>query len=218
MSLFHTVLFDLDGTLTDPAEGITASLAHALEKMGVPVPEKSFLTRYIGPPLLDSFAVDFHFSEEESLRALRFYREYFTARGIFENAMYDGIPTLLKALKERGITVSLATSKPEPYAVRILEHFGIAEYFDYVAGSTLDEKRSKKEEVIRYALDSLGVAAEKTIAMVGDREYDIFGARAVGITPIGVSYGYGTREELEKAGATDVAESVSALAALLLTA
>lgn len=216
MKQYQTILFDLDGTLTDPAEGIAASFVYALENMHLPVPDKKTLTRFIGPPLLETFERDFSLNASDARKALRYYREYFGNAGIFENVLYDGIEHLLERLCAGGKTLLVATSKPEPYAVRILEHFGIAGFFTYIAGSTLEETRTKKADVIRYALSVTGIPANLNAVMVGDRRHDVEGAKEVGIDSIGVLYGYGTRDELQCAGVTYLAETVNALEALLI--
>lgn len=216
MKSYSVILFDLDGTLTDPAEGITSSFVYALSKMGMPVEDKSAYLRYIGPPLVDTFEKEFGLSEEECKTAIHYYREYFSASGIFENRLYDGIGCLLEKLHRAGKTLLVATSKPEPFAVRILEHFGISGCFSFVGGSTLSETRAKKAEVIRYTLKAAGAALGEDTVMVGDRRYDVEGAREVGIDSIGVLYGYGTREELAHAGATYLAEHTEDLGRLLL--
>ena len=137
--MYNYILFDLDGTLTDPGRGITNSVAYALEKFGVSVSDKKELYKFIGPPLTDSFEKYYGFSEEDALIAVEYYREYFKPKGIYENEIYSGVPELLKSLKESGKTVILATSKPEIFAIEILKYFGIDEYFDFVAGATLDK-------------------------------------------------------------------------------
>ncbi len=213
--MYKTILFDLDGTLTDPGQGITNSVAYALQKMGRPVPAREELYRYIGPPLVPSFQTYAGMTEAEARRALGFYREYFAPRGIFENAVYPGIPALLKALAAAGRQVVLATSKPEPFARQILAHFGLAGYFAFVAGSTLEETRTEKREVIAWALQNTGAAAAGTV-MVGDRAYDVAGAAANGIPCIGVLFGYGSAEELRAAGAAALAADTAQLGELLL--
>lgn len=216
MCAYDWILFDLDGTLTDPAQGITNSIAYALWKMGRAVPDRKELTRFIGPPLLETFRMDFGFSEDEAGTALRYFRAYFSEKGIYENRIYEGIGELLGALKMSGKMLAVATSKPEPFAVRILEHFGIADYFSCVAGSRIDETRTEKADVIRYALEKAGKFADRTAVMVGDRMYDILGARAAGIASVGVLYGFGTREELAAAGAPFLAADIEEVAGLLM--
>ena len=211
-----TVLVDLDGTLTDPGEGITNSVAHALRRFGLPVPPRPQLYKFIGPPLADSFQQYYGLSSEQARQGIAFYREYFRDRGIFENTVYQGIPALLAALKDAGCTVVMATSKPELFAQRIADHFGLTQYFDCIAGASMDETRVRKADVIEYALDRIGLQDRDAAVMVGDREHDVLGARQAGLRTIGVLYGYGSRAELEQAGAAAIAADVPSLRALLL--
>lgn len=206
--MYDYLLFDLDGTLTDPGEGITNSVVYALKKWGVEVKDKRELYSFIGPPLSASFKKYFGFSEDDALKSVEYYREYFRERGIFENEVYGGVPNLLATLKEAGKTLILATSKPEGFAKQILDHFDLAKYFDFVAGATMDESRNKKADVIRYALRMSGVTDLSRAVMIGDREQDVDGAKQNGMDSIGVLYGYGDRRELEGAGATRIAETV----------
>lgn len=212
--MFHTVLFDLDGTLTDPAEGITNSVAYALDKYGIKVEDKRSLCSFIGPPLNDSFIKFYGFTPENAMNAIWVYREYFRDRGIFENEVYEGVTELLKKIKSSGRKIVLATSKPEEFALRILEHFDLIKYFDVVAGASMDEKRNKKSDVIKYAMEK-GCFSAQGAVMIGDREHDIFGAKENNLPSIGVLYGYGSREELEKAGADYIAETVNDIFELL---
>lgn len=214
--MYKTILFDLDGTLTDPAEGITNSVAYALERYGIEVPERKELYCFIGPPLTDSFKKYYGFSDSQATEAVEIFREYFRDKGIFENVMYGGIEALLSQLKEAGRTIVLATSKPEPFARRILERFGLISYFDIIAGATFDETRVKKADVIAYALDRLTEADISSCIMVGDREHDVKGAKEHDLSCIGVLWGYGSREELTEAGADIIAENVSQLTKILL--
>lgn len=206
--MYQTVLFDLDGTLTDPGIGITNSVAYALEKYDIRVKERSELYKFIGPPLQQSFEMFYGFSHEEAKKAVAYYREYYTDRGIFENKLYDGMDVLLQRLYDAGKTLLVATSKPEQFARQVLEHFDIHRYFTYIAGSQMDGTRSRKCEVIRYALDAADIKELSTAVMVGDREYDIAGARQTGLASIGVLFGYGSRSELEEAGADYLADQV----------
>ncbi len=215
--MIHTLLFDLDGTLTDPAEGIANSVLYALSRFGITVADKRELYAFIGPPLADSFGRYYGFDRKTSEDAIGFYREYFKDRGIFENLVYDGILKMLQALKASGKTLLLATSKPEVFAGRILRHFGLAEYFDRICGSLLDNTRTDKHEVIEYALAISGIADRDGCLMIGDRKHDVLGAAASGIATVGVSYGYGSREELEKAGASPIVSDVRELTAYLLS-
>ena len=206
--MYDIVLFDLDGTLTDPGEGITNSVAYALEKFNIIVEDKTELYNFIGPPLIDSFMKYYGMNYEDGLKAVEYYREYFGVKGIFENRVFDGIHEMLERVKKSGRTISLATSKPEVYAKRILEHFNLKKYFDFVGGATMDESRSKKSDVIKHTLQQLGVTDKSRVVMVGDRHHDIDGANQNGLDSIGVLFGYGDRAELQNAGATYIAESV----------
>lgn len=207
--MYKAVLFDLDGTVTDPGLGITNSVMYALNKFQIKVDDRTSLYKFIGPPLKESFKDFYGFSDEECSRAIVYYREYYADKGIFENVLYSGMAELLKQVKDSGRKVILATSKPEEFAIRILKHFQIDQYFDYIAGSNMDETRAKKAEVITYALNSCDITDLSSVVMVGDRKHDILGAREVGLDSIGVLYGYGDREELQSAGASYIAENVA---------
>lgn len=212
--MYKIILFDLDGTLTDPAEGITNSVAYALERYGIVIEDKRTLCNFIGPPLNDSFVKYFDFTEEKAMEAIYVYREYFRDKGIFENKVYEGIPQLLDKIKQSGRKIVLATSKPEEFALRILEYFNLSAYFDVVAGASMDEKRNKKGDVIRYAMEKGGFSAENAV-MIGDREHDVFGAKENNLPSIGVLYGYGSRKELEEAGVDYIAETVEDIFGIL---
>lgn len=220
MQSFQTILFDLDGTLTDPKEGIINSVIYALRKLDVEPPDPQSLLGFIGPPLSDSFRQYFGMSAQQAYRGVAYYREYFQDQGIYENLLFDGIPQLLAALQGAGKRVVLATSKPTVFAERILRHFEIDSYFDMVVGSNLDHTRIHKAEVIGYILEELMTQTPQpqrsSLVMVGDREHDILGAKQHQLASIGVLFGYGSREELQNAGATFLADSVSALQQLLL--
>lgn len=207
--MYDIVLFDLDGTLTDPGEGITNSVAYALNKFGIEVIDKTTLYNFIGPPLIDSFVKYYDMSYEDALLAVDYYREYFGVTGIFENRVFDGIPELLDTIKKSGRKIALATSKPEQYATRILDYFYLSQYFDFIGGATMDETRSKKADVIDYTLKQLNVTDKSNVVMVGDRHHDIDGANQNDLDSIGVLFGYGDRQELETAGATYIAETVN---------
>ncbi|EMB79629.1 HAD family hydrolase [Streptococcus mutans] len=214
--MYQTILFDLDGTLTNPALGITNSLAYALEKFNIEVTDKKELYRFIGPPLQDSFENFYHFSKEDSLKAVDFYRDYFRHKGLYENEVYQGIPDLLERLKAQGKKLLVATSKPEEFARQILKHFELFDYFDLVAGASMDGSRRLKGDVIAHALTSAQVSDLSAAIMIGDREHDIIGAKKNGLDAIGVLYGFGNREELKKAGATYIATNVEELQGRLL--
>ncbi|MDT9501751.1 HAD family hydrolase [Streptococcus mutans] len=214
--MYQTILFDLDRTLTNPALGITNSLAYALEKFNIEVTDKKELYRFIGPPLQDSFENFYHFSKEDSLKAVDFYRDYFRHKGLYENEVYQGIPDLLERLKAQGKKLLVATSKPEGFARQILKHFELFDYFDLVAGASMDGSRRLKGDVIAHALTSAQIADPSSAIMIGDRKHDIIGAKKNGLDAIGVLYGFGNREELKKAGATYIATNVEELQGRLL--
>ena len=206
--MYNTILFDLDGTLTDSQYGIINSIVYALKKFDIEVDDRSQLKKFLGPPLHESFANFYGFSEEKALIGVDYYREYFHDKGIFENEVYEGVYELLDKIKASGRKIILSTSKPEEYAVRILEHFDLTKYFDVIAGATMDGTRSKKTDVIEYALQKGKVVNFEETIMVGDREHDILGSKKFGLDSIGVLYGYGNLDELNEAGATYIAETV----------
>ena len=214
--MFEYILFDLDGTLTDPKEGITKCVQYALASVGIDEPDLDKLEPFIGPPLHESFMEFYGFDREMAMKLVEKYRERFKDTGIFENVIYPGIADMLKSLKEAGCKISIASSKPTVLVERILEHFDIRKYFDSVVGSNLDGTRTKKEEVVEEALYQLQCLKEKT-AMVGDRKFDIEGARAFGLTGIGVSFGYAAENELQEAGADYIVDTVEELQKLLLS-
>ena len=211
------ILFDLDGTVTNSMEGITNSVQYALRKFGIEATDLNELRKFIGPPLKDSFMEFYNFSEEDAEKGIVYYREYFTDKGIFENYPYEGIDKLLDSLKSAGKKIILATSKPEVFSKRILDHFDLTKYFDYIAGSTLDGSRSSKGDVIRYALKESNITDLDSTIMIGDRLHDIEGAKACKIESIGVLYGFGDRKELEEAGADFIVNDISELEKLLLS-
>jgi len=213
--MYQTILFDLDGTLTNSELGITNSVAYALGKYGIQVPDKKALRVFIGPPLQESFERFYGFSKEECLKAIDYYHEYFSEKGLYENEVYLGVPDLLASLKQAGKQLIVATSKPEEFSIQILKHFGLYDYFDFVAGATMDRKRSKKSDVIQYALEQNGITDLAHTIMIGDREHDVLGAQAQKFDSIGVLYGFGSREELEEAGATYIAQEVGEIAAFI---
>ena len=212
----RNILFDLDGTLTDPGTGITRSVQYALQYYGIEETRREVLEAFIGPPLKEQFMKYYGFSPRQASEAIDHYREYFQETGIFENQVYPGIRQMLKALKDDGRILWVATSKPEPFAQRILEHFDLDGYFSCVAGASMDETRVKKGEVIAYAIERMGAERRADLVMVGDREHDILGAAENGMDSIGVLYGYGSREELEQAGAGRIAKTVWELERMLL--
>ncbi len=201
----HTIFFDLDGTLTDSAPGIIHSVQYALKKYGIEA-EENDLRSFIGPPLVHSFQERFGFDHDKALEAVTYYREYFTAGGMFENSVYPGVEEMLQKLKEDGLMLAVATSKPELFSKQILEHFALTRYFDFIGGAAMDESRATKVEVLSYALQELQVDPAKAV-MIGDRENDMEAASLLGTESIGVLYGYGSQEELANAGAKVFADT-----------
>lgn len=206
------ILFDLDGTLTDSGEGIINSVIPALEHYGIAIPPREELRVFVGPPLHDTF-LRFGVPADQLENATKIYRSRYIPIGKFENAPYPGIPELLEMLKSQGHKLFVATSKPEPMAVEILEHFDLAQYFDRICGASMDTSRSSKEAVIAYLLEQNGSA--ENMVMVGDTKYDVIGAKAHGIPTIGVSWGYGEIDEMMEAGAAAIAHTTQELLELL---
>lgn len=209
------LFFDLDGTLTDPFEGITRSVEYALNRYGISVDDRRTLAPFIGPPLADSFIKYYGFSREMAFEAIDIYRERFRDVGLFENEVYAGVPEMLDTIRKAGSKIVLATSKPRIFAQRILDHFDLTKYFDFVDGSELDGTRVNKDEVIAHALDMLN-CDKNEVVMIGDRLHDIHGAKINGLKSIGVLWGYGSREELADAGADMIAETINGLTILLM--
>jgi phosphoglycolate phosphatase len=206
------VLFDLDGTLTDPRDGIVACIKHGLASLGEPSPSDMELERYIGPPLHETFTKLLR-GDGRVDAAVKAYRERFSAVGMFENVVYPGIPEVLESLGARGAELYVATSKPQVFAERILDHYGLSRHFKAVFGSELNGARSNKGELIGHLLMVAGLSAADTV-MVGDREHDVHGARRNGVSAVGVLWGYGSREELAAAGAEQIFEQPSDLSGL----
>lgn len=215
--MYDIVSFDLDGTLTDPKEGITLSVQHALRTGGIDVSNPDELRCFIGPPLKEQFSAFVGWTEEESEAAVARYRERFAAVGWAENKVYDGIPELLEDLCAAGRTLAVATSKPQVFAERILRHFHLASYFSVICGSELSGNRTKKAEVIEETLRLLGNPDRARVVMVGDRRYDAEGAAACGLPCVGVRYGYAADGELEAAGAHPIVDTVEELRQYLLS-
>lgn len=211
MARYKFVLFDLDGTLTDPKLGITKSVQYALNKMGIKENDLDKLIKFIGPPLAHSFQEFYGFDERKAWQAVEFYREYFAVKGIFENKVYEGIPELLEELYDRGLVLAVATSKPTVFAEKILNHFKLEKYFTAVVGSNLDGSRVDKGEVIEETLHILGIDDLGKAVMVGDRKHDIIGAKRNNVSAVAVGYGYGSKEEFEQAGADYVVWTVEEL-------
>lgn len=213
---YKYVLWDLDGTLTNPEEGITKCVQYALESFGIQVENRVELRPFIGPPLTESFKMFYQFPEEKARQAVEKYRERYKTIGIFENFVYEGIENLLKNLHNKGIKIALATSKPQIFGEQILEKYGLRPYFDYICGSELDGTRVEKDEIIAFLLDQFGEVNHEEIIMIGDRKYDVMGAKKFGIETIGVSYGFAEDGELQAAGAKIVVDTVEQLGNILL--
>lgn len=213
---YHVILFDLDGTLTDPFEGITKSVQYALAHFGINEPNLYNLKHFIGPPLKQTIEETYHLTPEQGDEALRKYRERFSVKGIYENKLYNGMRSLLEALRNNGARLAIASSKPHFYIHKILVHFGIDEYFESVTGSELDGQRTDKAEVIEHALKQLGIQPSSDVVMIGDRIHDAIGAQAVGIDFIAAGYGYAEPDEFENLPHVALVNSISELRTFLL--
>ena len=220
--MFQYCLFDLDGTLTDPREGITKSVQHALRYFGIEEPDLKKLEPFIGPPLKDSFMEYYGLSEEQAKKAIEVYRERFAPIGVLENQIFPGIPQLLNKLQKSGAHLAVASSKPAVFVHQILRHFDIEKYFEVIVGSELDVTRGSKEEVVEEALRQLDIMTVEVnnrkacCAMIGDRKFDMQGAVAHGLTGVGVRFGFAVEGELEAAGADYIAETIEDLGRILI--
>lgn len=214
MSAKNYILFDLDGTLTDPKEGITKSVQYALHNIGIEE-DCDNLLRFIGPPLMDSFREFYGLDDETCDRAVGYYRKRYAKTGIFENKMFDDVHDTLKELKARGKVLGVATSKPEVFAVKICDKYHLSEYMDVIAGSGLDGSYYHKSDVIKKALDILKIPAKDAV-MVGDRKHDIIGAKKFDMLTIGVRCGYAEENELEDSGADYVVDNLYGITELEL--
>ncbi len=206
--MYEYIFFDLDGTLTDPFIGITSSVKYALNKFDIEVKDLKDLAIFIGPPLYDSFTKFYNMSDENAKKAIKYYRERYEVIGWSENYVYEGIYTLLETLKTKGYKLVIATSKPENTTNMILKHFDLLKYFDFVSGATLDGIRIHKDQVIKHAIDSLGILDCSKILMIGDRKFDVLGAKKYNIDSIAVEYGYGNKEEFIEAKANYIVKEV----------
>lgn len=202
---FRTILFDLDGTLTDSSPGIINSVRYALDKMSLKIPDDEVLNKFLGPPLTYSFEEFCGMGAEQAKQAAAVYRERYKDYCVIENSLYDGIYDVLEQLKSAGKILAVATTKPEVMAEKIVSHFGIRKFFTAVCGSAPDGSNGEKAGIIRNALEKCGETDLGQAVMIGDRFYDIEGAKAVGIASIGALFGYGSRSELEEAGADYIA-------------
>ncbi len=214
---FEFILFDLDGTLTDSGPGILNCLEYALEDQRIPIPERDQMRTYLGPPLVDTFRDVFGMNNQQIAQAIDKYRERYHDIGLFENSVYEGVPELLAELQAAGIRMATATSKPEYSATRILQHFELDQYFEFIGAAALDGTRDSKSLVIKHTLDNTNTSpTSHNMIMIGDRRHDVHGAREHGIDTIGVLWGYGDAIELEDAGVTDLATNTENLKNLLL--
>ncbi|MFJ8529036.1 HAD family hydrolase [Bacillus sp. NPDC094106] len=209
--MYTTFLFDLDGTLTDPKEGIVNSVLFALRKMGIDEPNPNDLDSFIGPPIQHSFADRYGMNEKQVEQAVTYFREYMQQSGLFENRVYEGIPDILQELKDEGLRLFIATSKLTVFAKQVVEHFQLAHFFEEIVGSNLDGTRIKKDEIIEHILHTNKGLQKEEIVMIGDRKYDMIGANCNGIDSIGLLYGYGSEGELKEAGATHIVKHVEEL-------
>lgn len=217
--MYQYILFDLDGTITDSRRGITKSVQYALQHFGIEEPNLDKFLPFIGPPLRASFMEYCHFNVEETEIAVEKYREHYQEKGLYDNEVYGGIEELLKSLKSQNKILAVASSKPEIYVKKIIEHHDLDGYFTQIVGSELDGRREHKEEVVKEALERLIQSDKrkyKEVIMIGDRKFDVEGGHKHEIDTMGVTYGFGNREELEKAGATYVVESVKEIGKILL--
>lgn len=211
---FDTLLFDLDGTLTDSTEGIVRCLEYALERMEFDIPEDT--NKFLGPPLYRSFAEFCGMNEEQVNEAVRIFRERYSTVGLFENRVYEGVPEMLKRLRDGGKRIMVATSKPEVYAVRIFDRFGLSQFFEIVGGANINGTRNDKDEVIEYVLEKAGISDRSSVLMIGDRRQDVIGAHKTGLKCMGILWGFGSIEELTEAGADFIAETPEKAADMLL--
>lgn len=203
---YDWALFDLDGTITNPYVGITDSIKYACEKMSIPIPNEETLKLFIGPPLTQSFEQYCYLSKEESKQALKLYREHYSVVGIDGNIVYPGMVELLEKMKVSGIKITLATSKPEEFAILILKRFDLFKYFDFYGGNDLNESRPTKEDVIKYTLKSCNIKPNRAV-MIGDRKFDINAGKLFELDTIAVTYGYGKYDELISCNPTYIANS-----------
>ncbi|MDD4689496.1 MAG: HAD hydrolase-like protein [Eubacteriales bacterium] len=213
--MYNTIIFDLDGTLSQSAEGITKSVQYMLEKFGIIETDLKKLECFIGPPITNSLKDLYGFDDEKAWQGVMYYRERFEKKGIYENSPYEGIEEMLKCLKESGKKLAIATSKPQPQTDVIINRYGFNKYLDLVVGPDPDSKSTTKSDVVRMVINRLGCDKETTV-MVGDKHHDIVGAKDNNIKSIGVLYGYGSRQELEEYGADTIVATVEELTDLLL--
>ncbi|MEQ2369470.1 HAD family hydrolase [Blautia sp. CLA-JM-H16] len=210
--MYKAIFFDLDGTLTESGEGITKSVQYALEKLGVEAPDLKDLEVFVGPPLLEQFMKYAGFDKKTAEKAIEFYRERYTEKGMFENTVYPGVEETLSELKRRGYRLAVASAKPAFYVTQIMDHFNLSQYFEVIAGTDLNGPKITKSQVIEEALEKMNLSDHRDqVIMVGDREHDILGARKCDVQCVAVTYGYGSREELEKAQPLQIVDSAAEL-------
>lgn len=214
--MIKNVFFDLDGTLTDSREGIINGFEYALNHFGIKLEDRKYAEKFIGPSLADSFRSEYKFDEEKTALAVEKYREYYSTRGLKENKLYDGMKELIIELVKSNKNVILATAKPQVFSEQILENFGIKQYFKFISGATLDSSRNRKADIIKYAIDNLESINLEECIMIGDRYHDIEGAKENNMKSVGVTYGFGTEEELVAAGANYIAHNADELKNILL--
>jgi len=214
MNRYKCLLFDLDGTLTDSAPGIINCLRHSLAIMGFDMPEMP--ERFLGPPLYESFAEYCGMNRKQVLEAVKIFRERYSTKGLFENSVYPDVPEMLEKLKGSGFRLMVATSKVDEYAERILDRFGIADYFEFIGGARIDGSRNEKWEVIEHVLSSMSITDRSSVLMIGDRKNDVAGAHKTGLECMGILWGYGSEEELRAAGADFIVHTPQEAADVLL--
>ena len=213
--MIKNVFFDLDGTITDSREGIINGFEYALNHFGIKLEDRKYAEKFIGPSLAESFSKEYKFDEEKTTLAVAKYREYYSTRGLKENKLYEGLKELIIDLANNNINVILATAKPQVFSEQILENFGIKKYFKFISGATMDGTRGKKSDIIKYAIDNLEQINLNECVMVGDRKHDIEGAKENNMKSIGVTYGFGSEEELKNAGANYIAHNAEELKCIL---
>lgn len=215
MSELKNILVDLDGTIIDPKEGIINSIIYSLDKMGLEEKDTEQLIKFIGPPLIDSYMKYYNLNIDEATKAVSFYREYYSEKGIYQNRLYDNVKEMLSSLKQLEYNLFIATSKPTFFAEKIIDFYGINHLFEEVVGSNLDNTRKDKFEIIEFILNKYNLEKSQTV-MIGDTKFDIVGAKKNKIKSIGVAYGYGTQHELESEGAEFIIGNIKELNTLIL--
>lgn len=214
MNSYDILLFDLDGTITDSTEGIVKCLENAIKQMGFELPEDT--NKFLGPPIRQSFSEFCGMNPQQIDEAVGIFRERYSKTGLYENQVYEGVPEMLEELKNSGKRIMVATSKPEVYAKRIFKRAGLDRYFEIVGGAELDGSRDYKHEVIEYVLAKAGITDRNRVLMIGDRRQDVIGAHKTGIKCLGILWGFGSREELEEAGADYITETPQTLVKMLI--